>query len=99
MLFLACVFPSLCVLGIAWAGCDRFTVQLLLGAAGAFTGAAYAGYQNNHMALSLKYSATMYGITNGAANMCGFLAPYVTGLIINGHVSISSKEPQDLYFL
>lgn len=60
----------------------------MLAASGAFQGAIYAGNQMNHIALSPKYAGTMYGITNAAANTCGFLAPYVIGLIIEGRVRI-----------
>lgn len=69
-------------------GCDRISAQVLLAVAGAFGGAVYAGNQMNHIALSPKFAGTMYGITNAAANMCGFLAPYVIGLMIEGRVNI-----------
>lgn len=84
--FLASVIPSLGLLGVAYVGCDKVAVQLLLALPGAFSGGTYAGNQMNHMALSPKYAGTMYGITNAASNMCGFLAPYVIGLLINGRV-------------
>lgn len=71
---------------MAYVGCDKVAAQLLLALPGALAGAVYAGNQMNHMALSPKYAGTMYGITNAAANMCGFLAPYVIGLIIEGRV-------------
>ncbi|KAK9887994.1 hypothetical protein WA026_000283 [Henosepilachna vigintioctopunctata] len=79
---IASIIPSLGLLGVAYVGCDRINTQLLLAIPGAFAGAVYAGNQMNHIALSPKYAGTMYGITNAAANMCGFLAPYVIGLII-----------------
>lgn len=73
-------------------GCDKVAAQLLLALPGALAGAVYAGNQMNHIALSPKYAGTMYGITNAAANMCGFLAPYVIGLIIEGRVSKLNYE-------
>lgn len=84
--FVGSVVPSLGLLGIAWLGCDRVAIQVLLAVSGAFQGAIYAGNQMNHIALSPKYAGTMYGITNAAANTCGFLAPYVIGLLIEGRV-------------
>ncbi|KAF2882063.1 hypothetical protein ILUMI_24111 [Ignelater luminosus] len=81
---LASIVPSLGLLGVAWLGCDRISVQVILSLTGAFAGAVYAGNQMNHIALSPKYAGTMYGITNAAANMCGFLAPYAIGLLIEG---------------
>ncbi|OWR40838.1 hypothetical protein KGM_200810 [Danaus plexippus plexippus] len=75
--------PALGLLGIAWAGCDRLSVMLLLTITSAFGGAVYAGNQMNHINLSPQFAGTMYGITNAASNICGFMAPYVIGLIIS----------------
>ncbi|KAJ0176727.1 hypothetical protein K1T71_007906 [Dendrolimus kikuchii] len=75
--------PAFGLLGIAWAGCDRVMVMTLLSLASAFGGAAYAGNQMNHIDLSPQFAGTMYGITNAASNICGFMAPYVVSLIIN----------------
>lgn len=58
-----------------------------MGISGAFVGAQYAGNQMNHVALSPRYAGTMYGMTNGVANLCGFLAPYTIGSIIDKNVS------------
>lgn len=78
--------PSLSFLGAIWAGCDRFTVMMMLTGLGSLYGAVYAGNQMNHIALAPRYAGTLYGITNAAANACGFLAPYVIGKMVNGHV-------------
>jgi MFS transporter, ACS family, solute carrier family 17 (sodium-dependent inorganic phosphate cotransporter), member 5 len=32
----------------------------------------------------------MYGITNAAANTCGFLAPYIIGGLIRGHETLTA---------
>ena len=50
-------------------------------------GASNSGFQVNHVELSSNYSGTLMGVTNTAANMAGFMAPYVTGLVIDGNVS------------
>ncbi|KAH1015828.1 putative inorganic phosphate cotransporter isoform X2 [Dendroctonus ponderosae] len=84
----ASVIPSLGLLGVAYVGCNKYAAQLLLAIPGAFGGATYAGNQMNHIALSPKYAGTMYGITNAASNMCGFMAPYVIGLLINGRETL-----------
>nr|CAD7423052.1 unnamed protein product [Timema monikensis] len=84
--YLTSVVPSLGFIAVALVGCNREAVTLLLVVTGAFGGAVYAGNQMNHMALSPHYAGTMYGITNAASNMCGFLAPYAIGLLINGRV-------------
>jgi len=77
------VVPSLGLIGIIYVGCDWIWVTFMLAGVGSFGGAVYAGNQMNHIALSPRFAGTMYGITNSAANICGFLAPYVIGLIIN----------------
>ncbi|XP_017116101.1 putative inorganic phosphate cotransporter [Drosophila elegans] len=79
----ASVVPSLGLIGIIYVGCDWVWVTFMLAGVGSFGGAVYAGNQMNHIALSPRYAGTMYGITNSAANICGFMAPYVIGLIIN----------------
>ncbi|XP_025832317.1 putative inorganic phosphate cotransporter [Agrilus planipennis] len=84
----ASIIPSVGLLIVAWLGCDRISVQWVLAISGAFGGAVYAGNQMNHIALSPKYAGTMYGITNAAANTCGFLAPFVVGRIINGRETL-----------
>lgn len=42
-IFLASVIPSVGLLGVAWVGCDKVSVLLLLSITGAFGGAVYAG--------------------------------------------------------
>ncbi|XP_030764010.1 putative inorganic phosphate cotransporter isoform X2 [Sitophilus oryzae] len=84
----ASIIPSLGFLGVAYVGCDKVAAQLLLAIPGAFGGATYAGNQMNHIALSPKFAGTMYGITNAASNMCGFIAPYVVGMLIEGRETL-----------
>ena len=79
--------PSLSFLGAIWAGCDSVWVMVMLSGLGSLQGAVYAGNQMNHIALAPRYAGTLYGITNAASNACGFLAPYVIGRIVQGHVS------------
>ncbi|ALC49104.1 MFS10, partial [Drosophila busckii] len=77
------IVPSLGLIGIIYVGCDWVWVTFMLAGVGSFGGAVYAGNQMNHIALSPRFAGTMYGLTNSAANICGFLAPYVIGSIIN----------------
>ncbi|XP_043271950.1 sialin [Venturia canescens] len=81
--------PSLSFIGAIWAGCDRVWVMIMLSGLGALQGAVYAGNQMNHIALAPRYAGTLYGITNAAANACGFLAPYVIGRIVQGHETLA----------
>lgn len=86
---IASTIPSLGLIGVGWAGCDWRWVMAMLAGAGAFQGAVYPGNQMNHIALSPKYAGTMYGITNAAGNTCGFMAPYIIGLIISGNETLT----------
>lgn len=86
---IATIFPSLGFIAIAWAGCNRHLVELILLFSSAFAGAGYSGYQMNHIALSPKFAGTMYGITNAAGNICGFLAPLIVGLLTEGQETLS----------
>ncbi|XP_061393726.1 sialin [Musca vetustissima] len=80
---IASIIPSLGMIGVGYVGCSWQWVTFMLAGVGSFAGAIYPGNQMNHISLSPSYAGTMYGITNSAANICGFLAPYVIGLIIN----------------
>ena len=85
---IASIVPAIGMIGVASVECDKTWVMIMLAGAGAFQGAVYPGNQMNHIALSPRFAGTMYGITNGAGNVCGFLAPYIIGTIIKGRVSL-----------
>jgi ACS family sodium-dependent inorganic phosphate cotransporter-like MFS transporter 5 len=93
----ATVIPALGLVAVGWFGCDRLAVLLLLVITGGFSGAGYAGNQMNHITLSPHYAGTLFGITNAASSVCGFLAPYTVGLLIKGNVSINTPhQEQDM---
>lgn len=81
--------PSLSFLGAIWAGCDRVWVMIMLSGLGSLQGAIYSGNQMNHIVLAPRYAGTLYGFSNACANACGFLAPYVVGLLIKEHETLS----------
>lgn len=85
----AALGPALGLMGVTWAGCDKIWVIIMLAFAGGSYGAVYSGNSMNHIALSPKYAGTMMGITNAAANTCGFLAPYVIGVLVNGNETMT----------
>ena len=45
------------------------------------------------MDLAPNYAGTMMGITNTMGTIAGFIAPYVTGSIIDGNVSRKNITP------
>ena len=79
--------PALGLIGLSFAGCDKNLVIFWFCLAVMLNGAANSGFQVNHVELSANYAGTLMGITNTAANIAGFAAPYVTGMIIHGSVS------------
>ena len=39
------------------------------------------------MEIAPPYAGTLFGITNSVANICGFVAPYAVGVLVQGNVS------------
>lgn len=85
----ASIIPAIALLGVGYMGCDKVLVMFMLAGVGAAYGGVYSGNQMNHIALSPRHAGTLYGITNAAANTCGFLAPYVIGLLIRGRENLT----------
>jgi hypothetical protein len=54
--FTASIVPAASLVGIALAGCQKRTTLALLAVNGVFSGASYAGYQMNHIALSPTFA-------------------------------------------
>ena len=88
MLFCAAqVGPAAALVGAAYSGCDRIAAMALLTTAVGINGIVYGGYVVNHVDISPNHAGVLMGITNTVANLCGFAAPYVAGLLINQNVS------------
>ena len=47
--------------------------------------------QVNHVDVASNYAGIMMGMTNSVANICGFLAPYIIGIIVTTEVSIGKQ--------
>lgn len=77
------VGPALCVIGVALAGSNTILVLVLLGAAGACISANFCSAVPNLIALSPQFAGTTFGISNSLSSTSGFLAPFITGSIIN----------------
>lgn len=87
--FIACFVPSLGLIGITYVKCDVALIVLMIAGLGAFNSAQYSGFQSNHILLTKEYAGTIYGICSMIANMTGFLAPLVTGVIVTGNHTLS----------
>jgi len=75
--------PGLFLLLAGYSGCNVTATVVFLSLAGGFNGAQYSGFMSTHIDMSPNFAGTLLGITNGFANIMGFLAPSFTGYIIN----------------
>ena len=55
-----------------------------------FNAAIYPGCLLSHVDLSPNYAGTLMGIGNTVANCAGFLAPYFTGVFIDGNQTFAA---------
>jgi len=85
----ATVGPALALLGASFAGCDPILAMALLTLAVGSNGMIYSGEQSAMLDISNNFAGTIMGIINALGNTMGFLAPMVTGLIINHHNTAS----------
>ena len=69
-------------------GCDSLAAVVVMSAAVGVTGAGFCGLFCSHQDISPHFSGTIYGITNSIANVTGFVAPAVVGLITYENVSV-----------
>jgi len=77
--------PAVSLVLAAYSGCNTIMTVLWLCLAVGFNGCQYAGFLCCHLDLAPAYAGTLLGITNAAANITGFVAPFITGLLTDGH--------------
>jgi len=82
--------PALALIGLSFSGCNRSLVIFWFCLAVMLNGAANSGFQVNHVELSPKFAGTLMGITNTAANMAGFAAPQLTGVVIHENPTLGA---------
>lgn len=87
---IATVGPALFLIGAAYSGCNYILTIALLTLAVGSNGAIYTGEQSNILDIAPNFAGTIMGITNTISNFTGFLAPQLTGLIINHNETLSS---------
>jgi len=72
--------PALCLIMLAYVGCNKvLAVCLLVGATG-FSGFNYSSYNCNHLDIAPQYAGILMGISNCFATIPGFAGPAVVGL-------------------
>lgn len=77
--------PALFLVLAGYSGCDVTSTVAFLTLAGGTNSMQFSGFMSTHLDMSPNYAGTLLGITNGFANIMGFLAPGFTGFLINGH--------------
>ncbi|GIY43899.1 hypothetical protein CDAR_120361 [Caerostris darwini] len=83
---IALYVPGLCVLPIAFIGCEPIVIVVLLSLAVSINGFIYSGFNVIHVDMCPEFAGTLMGITNCIANLPGFLAPSFVGWIVeDGH--------------
>ncbi|KAG8223305.1 hypothetical protein J437_LFUL001179 [Ladona fulva] len=73
--------PAAGLLAAAYTGFNRAAAIAALSIGVGIMGSFYPGMKVNSLDLSPNYAGTLMGITNGAGNICGIIAPYIVGLL------------------
>eukprot|EP00092_Neocalanus_flemingeri_P030040 GFUD01032614.1.p1 GENE.GFUD01032614.1~~GFUD01032614.1.p1 ORF type:complete len:475 (-),score=61.04 GFUD01032614.1:7-1431(-) len=86
---IATMGPALALLGASFVGCHPTMAMVLLTIAIGCNGIIYSGEQSAMLDIANNFAGTLMGIINALGNTMGFLAPMVTGLIINHHDNVT----------
>jgi len=90
-------FQFVCLIGLAYVGCNRdLGVFLLIGATG-FSGLSISGYMSNHLDIAPDYAGILMGLSNCAATIPGFMGPLMVGYFTSPHPTI--KGWQSCFFI
>jgi len=76
---------GLAMVGLCLTGCDQAMATMWMCLSVGVNGIAVSGWQVNHMDLSPNYAGTLMGISSAFANLSGFLAPLLAGVVVNGN--------------
>lgn len=78
--------PGLCLIGVAFAGCNS-TLNVVLFIIGmGFNGFIYSGFMTTHIDMAPDFAGTLMGMTNAVATIPGFVVPALVG-------AATDKEP------
>ncbi|XP_076069277.1 putative inorganic phosphate cotransporter [Oratosquilla oratoria] len=75
--------PAVCLCCLALVECDRGATIALLFFAVTLQGAQYSGHSVNHIDIAPNFAGTLFGFTNSAATIPGWVAPMTVGLLTN----------------
>ncbi|XP_066952133.1 putative inorganic phosphate cotransporter [Macrobrachium rosenbergii] len=80
---IAHVGPAVCLLILTTFTCNRPATIALLFIAVGLQGGVYTGFMVNHVDIAPNFAGTLFGITNAAATIPGWLAPMTVGALTN----------------
>ena len=82
---IASIFSGVFLVAVTGVKCNITLIIVLICLAGFFTGFYFSGVLNpNILDLSPRHAGAFFGVCNTIANLSGFIAPQVTGALING---------------
>ncbi|XP_076047077.1 putative inorganic phosphate cotransporter isoform X2 [Oratosquilla oratoria] len=81
--------PMLALIWMSSVGCNPYLAVAIITVTIGMSGAVYSGYMCSFQDLAPNFAGTLTGISNTLATIPGFLAPIVTGLIINNQQTLS----------
>ncbi|XP_035211568.1 putative inorganic phosphate cotransporter isoform X1 [Stegodyphus dumicola] len=82
--------PGVCVLAVAFVGCNPVIIVVLLTVSLGLNGFMFSGFNVTHVDMSPEFAGTLMGITNCFANLAGFLAPAYVGYITHEGQSVKN---------
>ena len=91
--FVGSVFPTIGLVTLAYLGCDPILFIALLCLTTGFDGFRGSASGVNIIDISPNYAGAVMGVTNTAASVMGFVAPYVVGLLLSAGVSLRHNFP------
>nr|XP_003700318.1 PREDICTED: sialin-like [Megachile rotundata] len=84
--FISCIPPSICLIIIAYIGCERVGSTILLILSIVLCGAIFVGHLCNHNDLAPNYAGILMGITNTPGTISAFILPALVGALMeHGH--------------
>ena len=76
------VIPGLLLIGLGYLDCTMKVLAIALLILGvSASGFQYSGFLINHMDIAPAYAGILFGISNSAGAITGFISPAVVGLI------------------
>ena len=91
------VFPAIGLVILAYLGCDPILFIVLLCLTTGFDGFRGSASGVNIIDISPNYAGAVMGVTNTAASVMGFVAPYVVGLLLSAGVSFRCSFPETFF--